>query len=66
MEKKEVCDLGGCLGGINQERENSSYKEVSAWERVRAYVWGREGLEIIAALDMLSVKGCRTLRGHVQ
>ena len=28
-KKKEVCGSGGCLGGINWDRENKSYEQVS-------------------------------------
>ena len=45
MKKKEVCDLGGCLGDINQERENNSYKKVSAREEARVHAWGQKGIE---------------------
>lgn len=52
--------LGSCVGGINQGRKNKNYEQVEEeeWE----WVWDREELEIITALDMLSLKGCRNIR----
>ena len=40
-----MCDLGGCLGDINQEREKNSEKEVSALEEARVHVSGQKGME---------------------
>ena len=48
--RRMKCDWGGYLGDINQERENNSCKQVSAWEEARVHTWGSKKLKILACV----------------